>query len=240
MISSAAASRPANKALRSLIREWWKYEVEIHSAHRDPSFSTSVVPAQKTEITISFSEQFFDALLDAVFLYAEPPEFPLAANTRRDAEPVSRPSITSGMYSFAETSVAANEPCTESVKLLRENAGTRTSVRFREGKITAPLAFTGKYNPPLIGCVAFTGTADTLINLEFDQAGQRLIARVKVRDVSLNGTGGIGRRVRSEDGPGRYRSEDQPDRDHSYGQGDVRPAASELGTGTDEGDRIYS
>ena len=44
----------------------------------------------------------------------------------------------------------------------------------------------------MIGCVAFTGTADTLINLEFDQAGQRLIARAKVRDVSLNGTGGIG------------------------------------------------
>ena len=155
-------------------------------------FSTSVVPAQKTEITISFSEQFFDALLDAIFLYAEPPEFPLASNTGRDAEPVLRPSIASGMYSFAGSSVSANEPCIESVKLLRENAGTRTSVRFREGKITAPLAFTGKYSPPFIGCVAFTGTADTLINLEFDQAGQRLIARAKVRDVNLNGSGGIG------------------------------------------------
>lgn len=150
-------------------------------------FAASVAPAQKTEITISFSEQFFDALLDAVFQYAEPPEFSLASN----ASPVSRPAPTRGLYSFGESSLTSNAPCNESVKLLRENAGTRTSVRFREGKIVAPLAFTGKYSPPLIGCVAFTGTAESMINLEFDQAGQRLIARAKVHNVSLNGTGGI-------------------------------------------------
>ena len=150
-------------------------------------FSVSLAPAQKTEITISFSEQFFDALLDAVFQYAEPPEFSLASNSGH----LLRPSPNVGVYSFGESSPAANEPCNESVKLLRENAGMRTSVRFREGKIVAPLAFTGRYSPPLIGCVAFTGTAESLINLEFDQAGQRLIARAKVRDVSLNGTGGI-------------------------------------------------
>lgn len=150
-------------------------------------FSVTLAPAQKTEITISFSEQFFDALLDAVFQYAEPPEFSLASNSGH----LLRPSANVGVYSFGESSSASNAPCNESVKLLRENAGMRTSVRFREGKIVAPLAFTGRYSPPLIGCVAFTGTAESMINLEFDQAGQRLIARAKVRDVSLNGTGGI-------------------------------------------------
>ena len=38
----------------------------------------------------------------------------------------------------------------------------------------------------------FTGLADAIIDLEFDQAGQRLIARARVQEVSLNGTGGIG------------------------------------------------
>ena len=144
--------------------------------------TASVASAQKTEITISFNEQFFDALLDAVFQYAEPPEFSLAADTNRS-------SGSEDAGAFVLASYAA--PCNESVKLLRENSGTRTSVRFRDGKITAPIAFTGKYSPPLIGCVGFTGTAEGVISLEFDQAAQRLIARVKVRDVSLNGTGGI-------------------------------------------------
>jgi len=148
--------------------------------------SASVAPAQKTEITISFSEQFFDALLDAVFQYAEPPEFSLAGNRANES---ALPSA--GIFAFAGPGMTTNAPCNESVKLLRENGGTRTSVKFREGKIIAPLAFTGKYSPPLIGCVGFTGSADSVISLEFDQANQRLLARAKVRDVSLNGTGGI-------------------------------------------------
>jgi len=142
----------------------------------------SSAAAQKTEITIGFNEQFFDALLDAVFLYAAPPEFPLA-QTRTD-----RPSRDKSLT----TAFAPAAACNESIKLLRENNGKRTSVRFREGKITAPIAFSGNYNPPLIGCVPFVGVAETIVDLEFDERGQRLLARARVSDVALNGTGGIG------------------------------------------------
>lgn len=137
--------------------------------------------AQKTEVTISFGEQFFDALLDAVFQYAAPPEFSLAAN--------GRPAGQGGRMrnAFADTA-----SCAESIRLLRENSGKRTSVRFRDGRITAPIAFSGNYNPPLIGCVPFAGVAETTVDLEFDQAGQRLLARARVQDVALNGTAGIG------------------------------------------------
>jgi hypothetical protein len=136
--------------------------------------------AQKTEITISFSEQFFDALLDAVFQHAAPPEISLASNS-------TRPVGTSDALSFAPS-----EPCNESIKLMRESDGVRTAVRFRDGRILAPLAFSGSYNPPLIGCVPFAGWAQTTVELEFDQPGQRLIARARVQNVSLNGTGGVG------------------------------------------------
>ena len=147
--------------------------------------------AQRTEITISFSEQFFDALLDAVFQYAEPPRIQLAKNSE---QPTIERSPSAAVYSFASSSgtEGGSAKCDESIKLLRESNGVRTAVRFRDGKIIAPLAFTGNYNPPLIGCVPFAGTAETVIDLEFDQAGQRLIARAKVRDVSLNGSLGIG------------------------------------------------
>ncbi|MEO6333516.1 MAG: hypothetical protein ABIO91_00900 [Pyrinomonadaceae bacterium] len=137
--------------------------------------------AQKTEITLSFSEQFFDALLDAVFQYAAPPEFPLALT---GAPQSGNRGLTNAF--------APPAPCSESIKLLRENSGKRTGVRFRDGRITAPLAFSGNYNPPFIGCVPFFGVAETIVDLEFDDRGQRLLARARVSDVALNGSGGIG------------------------------------------------
>src|SRR5207248_2492829 len=82
--------------------------------------------------------------------------------------------------------------CNESIKVLREMNGVRTAVRFREAKIFVPLAFSGNYAPPFIGCVGFAGWAETNIDLEFDQAGQRLIGRAHVLNVNLNGTGGVG------------------------------------------------
>jgi hypothetical protein len=75
---------------------------------------------------------------------------------------------------------------------MRESDGVRTAVRFRDGRIYAPLAFSGNYNPPLIGCVPFAGWAETTVDLEFDPSAQRLVARSRVLNVSLNGTGGVG------------------------------------------------
>jgi hypothetical protein len=124
--------------------------------------------AQKTEISIGLSEQFFDTVIDALFETGSPLEFAI------------------GDKALSDTS------CRESIRLQREIGGVRTAVRFRDGKILAPLAFNGSYNPPFIGCVDFSGWAETAIDLEFDQANQRLVARARVVNVSLNGTGGVG------------------------------------------------
>ena len=144
--------------------------------------------AQKTEISISFSEQFFDALLDAVFQHAAPPEFSLARDVRK---PTANGKMSMG-FASSEKDWATEGACNESIRLLREIDGVRTGVRIRDGKIIAPLAFSGRYNPPLIGCVAFSGWAEATIDLEFDGANQRLIARAHAEKVSLSGTGGIG------------------------------------------------
>lgn len=146
----------------------------------------SVASAQRTEITITLNEQFFDALLDAVFQNAGTLEFPITSlQQSTSAGEIGTGGIGSSF------SPAASE-CNESIRLLREGSGVRTAVRFREGRIYAPMAFDGNYNPPFIGCVNFAGQAETNIDLEFDQAGQRLIARANVYNVSLNGTGGVG------------------------------------------------
>src|SRR4051812_46134723 len=87
-------------------------------------FCTAAI-AQKGEVTFSLNEAFIDALIDAYYQNFDPPEFQMG------------PTSSSG--------------CTESVKILRERGRTRTAIRFRNGAITMPLAFSGRYDPPIIG-----------------------------------------------------------------------------------------
>lgn len=139
---------------------------------------------QRPELTISLNEPFFDSLLDAVFENAAPIEFSMASR-----ENAPRADRGSGTFSFAP---GATDECRQTIQIRRENNGVRTAVRFREGRILAPLAFTGSYKAPLIGCVSFAGYAETTIDLEFDRPNQRLIARARVLNVSMDGTGGVG------------------------------------------------
>jgi hypothetical protein len=143
----------------------------------------SAVPAQQAEVTLSLNEAFFNSFLDSVFTNFDPPEFPIAKDFQNTSTKHSYDTIA-----FSERPA----PCAQSVKIMRESGGVRTSVRIGGGRINVPLAFTGTYSPPFIGCVEFAGWADTNIDLEFDRDGQRLIGRATVAGVNLNGTGGVG------------------------------------------------
>jgi hypothetical protein len=147
----------------------------------------SAAAAQRTEITVTFGEQFFDSLLDAVFANSAPQEFSLARNDTYDA----RTPVVSGFAEERER-FQPKAPCSETIKLLRENRSVRTAVRFKDGKIVAPIAFTGNYSPPLVGCVQFSGWAESVIDLQFDPQTRVLVGRAKILNVSLDGTGGIG------------------------------------------------
>jgi len=135
------------------------------------TFSTTIAFAQRPEVQVTITEQFFDSAIEAVFRSGEPPTHVLREGTNGDGG------------------------CNESVRLSRESDGVRTAVRFRDGRILAPIAFDGNYRIPVVGCIGFRGWAQTEINLTFDQANQQMVARAKVLDVSLNGTAGIGRTV---------------------------------------------
>ena len=141
--------------------------------------------AQTAEVALRLDEKFFDALLEAVFKNSSPPEFPLSLNTT-DSD--SSESLVSSLFGPSASSAA----CSESIKLQREIDGVATAVRFRDGQILAPIAFTGNYNPPLIGCIDFAGVAETSVELEFDKAKQSLVGRARVNQVNLSGAGGIG------------------------------------------------
>ncbi|MFV0389429.1 MAG: hypothetical protein ACK5NT_11820 [Pyrinomonadaceae bacterium] len=122
--------------------------------------------AQDTEIKISLHEQFFDALLDAVFTNLEAPSVAISSNT--------------------------SAACNQTIRLKRQIDGIKTAVKFREGKIYAPLAFEGNYSVPLIGCVDFSGWAETNITLGLDSRKNAIVGRAQVLRVNLSGANGLG------------------------------------------------
>lgn len=130
------------------------------------------------EATVTLNEQFLNALLEAMFTRLGAPSFPLSLSSI-ERPGTSRPEASHG--------VASSNQCASVVVLEREMNGVKTEVRFEQGRIVAPLAFSGSYSVLLLGCMKFQGWADTVINLEFDRARQVLSARVDVQDIHLSG-----------------------------------------------------
>ncbi len=137
---------------------------------------------QRADISITLSEQFFDALLETIFKNFKPVEFSVAKNAKNKSAEIK---IENAAY-------RKNDKCNEVIRLEREVNGVRTAVRFRDGRILAPLAFSGSYDVPLFGCADFTGWAETNVELNFDAGKQALLARVKVANINLNGVSGLG------------------------------------------------
>ncbi len=151
----------------------------------------SSLQAQTAEVTVSLNERFFDILLDAIFTNLKTPSFPIARNGSKFK--VQSSTSMKAISSFQATnSKTKNLLCDESIRLQREIEGVKTAVRFRDGKIYAPIAFAGSYNPPFVGCIDFQGYAETNVELEFDRQKQTLIGRARVSNVVLSGTNGIG------------------------------------------------
>ena len=112
------------------------------------------------DVLVVLNEGFLNAVLEAIVESSPPPKFPLSAR-------------------------GASDSCASEIVLAREVRGTRTAVRFADGRITAPVAFRGSYLAPVVGCVKFEGWADTDFALVFDRARQALTARINVREVKL-------------------------------------------------------
>lgn len=143
---------------------------------------TNTSPSAETTLTIS--EQFLNSLLDAMFTKLKAPTFPLAlAGAKPDG-----PALPS-TNSFTSSN---NFQCASVIVLQREMSGVKTAVHFENGRITAPLAFSGSYSLGFLGCTNFQGWAETAINLEFNRERQVLSARVKVKDIHLNNVPPVG------------------------------------------------
>jgi hypothetical protein len=130
------------------------------------------------EATVILKEQFFNSLLDAIFSQLRPPSFPLNLVKQQGSE------LRIQTVAFPEGPPA---DCPNLIELKKEAGGVKTRVNFANGKISAPLAFSGTYSIALLGCMRFEGWANTELTLYFDQSRQTLSGRLNVEDIQLNG-----------------------------------------------------
>jgi len=115
------------------------------------------------EATITVNEQFLNSFLTAIFDNLQEPSMPLTIG-----------------------GTAPSAQCASEIRLKREVEGVRTAVHFENGRIVGPLAFAGAYGSSYLGCIEFSGWADSEVNLEFNSERRALVARFRLRDIHLN------------------------------------------------------
>ena len=120
------------------------------------------------QATVTVNEQFLNSFLTAMFDNLQEPAMPLTAG---------------GATSSAD--------CASEIRLKREVNGVHTAVHFENGRIVGPLAFAGAYNSTLLGCVGFTGWADSELTMEFDRQRRAVVARFRLRDIHLSNAPGM-------------------------------------------------
>ena len=123
-------------------------------------------------VVIALDQGLVDAVLSTTFSGLGAPTFQLGRDSSQQPDQA--------------INVAMQGGCANSITLLAEGSGVKTSVQFQGGKIVAPMAFTGSYN--LMGnCIQFKGWAQSNIRLSFDQSKQTVYGLVDVEGVSLEG-----------------------------------------------------
>ncbi|HKP70444.1 MAG TPA: hypothetical protein VJV05_14245 [Pyrinomonadaceae bacterium] len=108
---------------------------------------------------IVLRQQFVNDALTTIFTDMKPPSFPLGS---------------------------ATGDCEGRITVQREGSGVQTGVSFDNGKISAPLAFTGSY-ASMFGCTRFSGWAQSNFEMRFDQQSQTVFGQINVETVNLDG-----------------------------------------------------
>lgn len=110
-------------------------------------------------------QEMFNEILSTIFTQMNSPSFALS---------------NSGVVQ------ASADGCSGSITVVSEGSGVRTAVNFQNNRIEAPIAFTGGYLSPF-GCLNFTGWANSVLELRFDQASQSVFGQINIETVNLDG-----------------------------------------------------
>ena len=122
-------------------------------------------------VVITLPNSFVDGVLGTIFQDLGAPSFHLAA-------------VDSEFETATMRRIAFQQGCNNTITLAQEGSSIKTQVQFADGRISAPLAFSGSYS--LMGnCMQFKGWAQTSIQLRFDQEKQTVYGQVNVEGVNL-------------------------------------------------------
>lgn len=131
--------------------------------------------------TIVLNQQFFDTILSTIFRDMNAPAFPLNLTGQNNYAEAIKPQYAS---------FALQTECEGKIALKPEGSGVTTGVRFENGKIGAPLAFSGSTS--VFGqCINFAGWAQANLNLRFDESQQNVFGQIDVETVNLDGVSPI-------------------------------------------------
>jgi hypothetical protein len=114
-------------------------------------------------VEVVLPQEMLNAALTSIFRDLKPPTFPLGEG---------------------------NGSCSSNITILPQGSGVQTSVRFDNNRLAAPLAFTGSYSSP-IGCLPFSGWAQSNLELRFDKSTQSVFGILNVETVNLDGVNPI-------------------------------------------------
>ncbi len=130
-------------------------------------------PAGTAQIVLN--EDFFNSILQTIFKDMNEPSFPMKlASNEVDSNP--------DAVKFA----LQNNQCDGRIKLLEKGSEVQTGVQFKDGKINAPLAFSGNAN--VFGsCFEFKGWSQANLELRFEKEKQMVYGVINVETVNLDG-----------------------------------------------------
>ncbi len=129
--------------------------------------------------SVVLNQQFFDTVLATIFRDMNAPAFPLNLTGRNNFDETVRPQ-------FASFLLQNNNGCEGKITLQQQGSNVTTGVRLENGKITAPLAFTG--STLVFGnCINFAGWAQANLALRYDEQQQNVYGQINVETVNLDG-----------------------------------------------------
>lgn len=127
------------------------------------------VPAGSVHLVIK--QDLVNGALQTIFSQMNPPSFELGSGVQA-------------------ADMQSGPGCSNRITILPEGSGVQTSVRFENGKVKAPLAFTGSY-ASVAGCLQFSGWAQSDLDLKFDRSTQSVYGQVNVETINLDGVNPI-------------------------------------------------
>jgi hypothetical protein len=139
---------------------------DVHAQESNATRGRRASNAPAAEATVTVNEQFLNSFLTAIFDNLQEPSMPLTIGGASTQGPSAQ--------------------CASEIRLKREVAGVRTAVHFENGRIVGPLAFAGAYSSSLMGCIEFSGWADSEVDLEFNSERRALVARFHLREIHLD------------------------------------------------------